>query len=296
MEPAATKFIDNLKEITMKTFRFVSVMFVAFAITIAARGNSAPQVVPASTAVPQTTLTIAGSGGAATVLKYLAEAYGKQHSELAFEFLSGSGSSGGVKGVLDATLDLGTMSRPPKDSELSSGIKYLAFSTDRIVIATSSDLSIPGLSSQQVKDIFLGDITNWSAVGGPNVPINVFVRDEDESRTQVLRKELFGDGAFATGSVVFTSEGDLRDALAATANTIAFLSYGGLRLSDSNAHALVIDGKDPADLGSNYPYDYALGVAYLPSNAAKIQSFLDFLASPEAFALLAEKGISPPSN
>jgi phosphate transport system substrate-binding protein len=275
-----------------KHIRLISFTLIA-TLLLTACGSLAAQP-PTPTAIPQTTLTIAGSGGAATVLKYLAAAHGKQHSEVTFDFLSGSSSGGGVKGALDGSLDLGVMSRPPKDAELADGVKYLPFSTDRIVVVTSPDLSIPALTSQQVKDIFLGNITNWSAVGGPDVSINVLVRDEDESSTQVLRKQLFGDAPFTAGSVVFTSDGDLRDALSKVTNAIAFLGYSGVRLSDSNLKALVIDGNDPAKLDNNYPYDRPMGVAYLPSNSAKMQSFLDFLASPEAAALLAEKGINPP--
>ena len=276
-----------------KHIRLISLTLIA-TLLLTACGSLAAQP-PPPTAIPQTTLTIAGSGGAATVLKYLAEAYGKQHNEMTFEFLSGSSSGGGITGVLDGTLDLGTMSRPPKDSELASGIKYLAFSSDRVAIITSSDLSISGLTSQQVKDIFLGNITNWSAVGGPNANISLLVRDEEESSTQILRTELFGDGAFAAGSVAFTSDADMRDALSKVGkNTVAFLGYNQLRLSDAKVHILVIDGQDPTELGGNYPYLRLMGVAYLPSNAAKVQPFLDFIASPEALALLAEKGISPP--
>jgi len=277
----------------MKSFYLVFTLWMVVALTLAACSSVATQTPPAP-ALPKTTLTIAGSGGAATVLKYLAGAYGEQHSEMGFEFLSGSSSGGGVKGVLDGTLDLGTMSRPPKDSELASGIEYIAISIDRIVIATSSDLSITNLTSQQVRDIFLGNITNWSAVGGPDVAINVFVRDEEESSTQVLRKELFGDEAFAAGAVVFTSDGDLRAALSDATNTITFLGYSGIRLSDADIRTLAIDGKDPSDLNSDYPYVRPMGVAYLLSNMSRVQPFLDFISSPEAYALLTEKGINPP--
>ena len=277
----------------MNTHRSLTLIFIV-ALTLVACTSPAAGPTSEPTAIAPTTLTIAGSGSAATVLKYLAGKYGEQHSEITFEFLSGSSSGGGVKGVLDNTLDLGTMSRPPKDSELASGIQYLVISTDRIVIVTSADLSISSLTSQQVKDIFMGTITNWSEVGGPNASINVLVRDEDESSTQVLRQELFGDGTFAPGAVVFTSDGDLRDALSKVSNTIAFLGYSGIRLSDLKLHTLLIDGHDPAALNSNYPYARPMGIAYLPSNADKVQTFLDFLGSPEAQALLAEKGINAP--
>jgi phosphate transport system substrate-binding protein len=278
----------------MKITRFVSVLFVALALVLAACAGPATQAAPEATAVPQTTLTVAGSGGASTVLKYLASAYAEDHSNMTFEFLSGSSSGGGVEGALNGSLDLGVLSRPPKDSELAAGVKYIAFATDRIAIATSSDLSITSLTSQQVKDIFLGGITNWSAVGGPDATINVLVRDEDESSTQILRKKLFEDGTFASGSVVFTSDGDIRGALSKVTHAIAFLSYSGLRLSDTKANALAIDGQDPANLNSAYPYDRLLGVAYVPASASKVQPFLDFLLSAEAGAILAEKGILQP--
>src|SRR5512147_735762 len=100
----------------MKNYRFIFVIFIAVALIFTACGGPTTQTVPDPTAIPQINLTIAGSGGAATVLKYLADAYTKQHSEMTFEFLSGSSSGGGVSGALDGTLDLGTMSRLPKDS------------------------------------------------------------------------------------------------------------------------------------------------------------------------------------
>jgi phosphate transport system substrate-binding protein len=278
----------------MKSFKFVSLICIVVALTLAACTSPAPQAAETQAPVSQTALTIAGSGGAATVLKYLANAYGEQHSNTTFEFLSGSSSGGGVKGALDGSLDLGVMSRAAKSSELESGVEYLPFASDQIIVATNSDMGISELTGQQMKDIFLGNITNWSEVGGPNAGINVLVRDEDESSTQVLRSLLFGDAAFANGSIVFTSEGELRDALTNSPNAIAFMSFGGLRLSDKNFPVLKIDGMDPANLSNNYPYFRPLGVAYVKSNMEKIQPFLDFLTSPEGRALLAEKGVKPP--
>jgi len=275
----------------MKTF-LASVLLVA-ASALAACGNPVPQTVQAPTS-PQTTLTIAGAGGTASLLKYLANSYSKEHRDIDFEFLSGSSSGGAVKGVVEGTLDLGTMSRLPKDSELEEGIQYLAFGSDQIAIVTSPDLLITGLTSQQIKDIFLGKTTNWAEVGGPDFAINVFVRDEEESSTQVLRDRLFGDEPFAAAAVVFTSEGEMRDGLSNATNTVAFLSYGSMRLNNMNVHALLIDGQDPANLSSDYPYCRPLGVVYMSSSAAKMQAFLDFIISPEAQALLAEQGVNRP--
>lgn len=280
----------------MKTQRFVAATLTTFIAMLSACGAPAAPapVVVEPTVVTQTHLVLAGSGGAATVLKYVAEAYDSKNDDVTFEFLSGSSSGGGVKGALDGSLDLGILSRAPKNSEVTSGIAYVAFAADQIAFVTSPDITITGLTAQQVKDIFLGQTVTWSDVGGPTEAINVLVRDEDESSTQILRAALFGADPFAIGSAVFTSEGELRDALANVKNGIAFMSYGGYRLSDKSFNVLAIDGKTPADLQSGYPYYRPLGVAFKPSNAAKVQSFLTYIGSPEATALLAEKGIPAP--
>ena len=83
-------------------------------VALTACGNSEPQIDTAPTPAPAFTLTITGAGGTTRVLQYLANNYSKQHNDITFEFLSGSGSSGGVKGVLAGKVDLGAMSRPPK--------------------------------------------------------------------------------------------------------------------------------------------------------------------------------------
>jgi phosphate transport system substrate-binding protein len=271
---------------------WLSLFIILSVLVLTACSGAQAQTAPTPAAAPQTTLTISGAGGSAALLKYLSASYSQQHRDLAFNFLSGSGTSGGVKGVLEGQLDLGTMSRPPKDEELAGGISYLYFGTERIVVATSQDLSITSLTSQQVEDIFQGKIKNWSEVGGPDVAISVLVRDEDETNTKVLRQELFGEAAFTPEAVVFTSEGDLKAAITSTSHAIAYLAYGGVRLDNLAVNPLVIDGQDPADFNGAYPYTRPLGVAYLPANAAKVQPFLDFISSPEAQTLLAEQGIT----
>lgn len=276
--------------------RFLTGTLIILTLILAGCAGAAAESAPAPTAAPPVEVVISGSGGSATILKSLAEAFRQDHTNWKFEFLSGAGTSGGVKGVLDGTLDLGTMARAPKDEELAQGLKYIHFATERIAFVTSQDISIGKLTGQQVQDIFAGKITNWSEVGGPDAAINLLIRDEDEANTQVLRKALFGETAFSTGAVVFTSEGDLRKALGSTGHAIAYAGYGGLKLEKVPANLLVVDGLDTADMSSDYPYTKPAGVAYLPANAAKLQPFLDFITSDEARKLLSEQWISVPTQ
>lgn len=277
-------------------FLTVSLMILIAVILAGCAGGAAAMPAPTPTAAPPVELVISGSGGTATLLKPLAQAFQQNHPNWSFEFLSGAGTGGGVKGVLEGALDLGTMARPPKDEEIAQGIEYVHFGTERIAFVISQNVPVSALTGQQLKDIFSGKISNWSEVGGPEAAINVLVRDEEETNTQILRKALFGDTPFSAGAVVFTSEGDLRKALAGSSHTIAFASYGGLRLEKVPVKVLAVDGHDPVDLNSAYPYDRSAGLAYLPSNAARLQPFLDFINSDEARDLLTGMGVNVPAQ
>jgi phosphate transport system substrate-binding protein len=243
------------------------------------------------TPVPKANVAVSGSGSVASTIKFLADAYGKKHSDLSFEFLSGSGTGGGTKGVLAQQLDLAAMARVPTSEESSAGMAFVGLGTDRIALVTSLDVSIAGLTGQQVKDILTGKITNWSAVGGPNATINVLVRDEADAATQILRDKLVGKEAFASGALVLTSAGDMNAALANTTNALGFGSYTNMVVDKAKARTLTVDGHAPADVNdTGYPFTRQIGVGYLPANA-KVKPFIDYIASPEAKTLLASVGV-----
>jgi phosphate transport system substrate-binding protein len=272
-----------------RSLRFWTSVGIALVLTLAA--CSAAQPTPMPTPVPKANVTVSGSGSVASTIKFLAEAYGKKHSDLSFEFLSGSGTGGGTKGVLAQQLDLAAMARVSTSEESSAGMAFVSLGADRVALATSLDVSVAGLTSQQVKDILTGKITNWSAVGGPNATINVLVRDEADAATQILRDKLVGKEAFASGALVLTSAGDMNAALANTTNALGFGSYTNMVVDKAKARALTVDGHAPADVNdTGYPFTRQIGVGYLPANA-KVKPFLDYIASPEAKTLLASVGV-----
>ena len=268
-------------------------MSVLIAMALSLTACSAAQPTPVPTPVPKANVSVSGSGSVASTIKFLADAYGKQHSDLSFEFLSGSGTGGGTKGVLAQQLDPAAMARVPTSEETSAGMAFVSLGADWVALATSLDVSIAGLTGQQVKDILTGKITNWSAVGGPDATINVFVRDEAEASTQILRDKLVGKDTFASGALVLTSAGDMNAALANTTNALGFGSYTTMLLDKAKARALTIDGHAPADVNdAGYPFTRQIGMGYLPANA-KVKPFLDYIASPEAKTLLASVGVAP---
>jgi phosphate transport system substrate-binding protein len=89
-----------------------------------------------------------------------------------------SPSSGqGIKMLLDGQIAFAQSSRPISEQEYQQAqqrgftLKQVPVAIDGIAIAVNPSLNMPGLTVDQVKGIFLGQIKNWQEVGGPNLAI-----------------------------------------------------------------------------------------------------------------------------
>lgn len=87
------------------------------------------------------------------------------------------GCSTGIKMLLDGQLSFAQNGRPLEDAEYRKAkdrnftLQQVPVAIDGIVFYTNLDVPLPGLFINQLQDIFLGKVTNWKQVGGPNLPI-----------------------------------------------------------------------------------------------------------------------------
>ncbi|RAM49189.1 MAG: phosphate ABC transporter substrate-binding protein [Hapalosiphonaceae cyanobacterium JJU2] len=92
------------------------------------------------------------------------------------------GSETGINMLLDNQLAFSQSSRPIKDEEYKKAqqrgfkLKEIPVAIDGIAIAVNPNLNLPGLTVKQLKDIYIGKITNWQQVGGPNLEITPYSR------------------------------------------------------------------------------------------------------------------------
>ena len=102
------------------------------------------------------------------------------------------GSSSGIRMLIEGTITFAQSSRPLLDHELSRAVvrgfslKQIPIAIDGLAIASHPDLNIPGLTLDQVKAIYLGKITNWKQVGGPDLPIKPYSRPVNDGGTVEL--------------------------------------------------------------------------------------------------------------
>lgn len=110
------------------------------------------------------TVTVAGSSSVTPVMEKLAEAYQALNPDVTIE-VNQSDSTTGVTSAIEGACDLGMASRDLKDSETSEGAQATVIATDGIVVIVNPESAVEDLTSDQVKQIFTGEITSWSEIG-----------------------------------------------------------------------------------------------------------------------------------
>lgn len=128
------------------------------------------------------------------------------------------GSGAGIKMLLNNQLAFAQSSRPLKPQEYETAeqkgftLKEIPVAIDGLAIAVHPDLQIPGLTVAQLRDIYLGKITNWQEVGGANLPIIPYTRDETAGGTvDFFLEEILGGEAFgANKEYVFSTTEAIR--------------------------------------------------------------------------------------
>ncbi len=106
-------------------------------------------------------VTVAGSSSVTPVMEKLAEAYKALNSEVTVE-VQQSDSTTGVTSALEGVCDIGMASRELKEEETAKGAQGQVIAMDGIAVVVNNDNPVDDLTSEQVKDIYVGDTTDWS--------------------------------------------------------------------------------------------------------------------------------------
>jgi phosphate transport system substrate-binding protein len=246
--------------------------------------SSAEKSTPTS---PEVTLTVSGSGSVTPILESMKSDF--EHDTLGYrlEVLSGSGTGGGVQGIIEGVLDLAAMARAPKEEETAQAVEFVSLGQAGEALITEPNVGVSGLTSEQIVALFSGEVTNWSEVGGPDLPIILYVRDESDSSTKALREAILGDTPFPElVAQVLTSQSDMLAAVERTPGSIGIATWPTALAKKSKVKPIMIDGLTPSD--PSYPMQTPLGIGYLVNRQADVQPLIDWLLSETGQALLQE--------
>lgn len=106
------------------------------------------------------TLTISGSSSVYPVMEVLVEKYSSLNPNVKVTLLQ-SDSTTGLNDAINGNSNIGMASRDLKESELGKGLTGLSIALDGIAIIVNNANSLDGLTTEQVRDIYLGKLTSW---------------------------------------------------------------------------------------------------------------------------------------
>lgn len=292
-----------MKKITRRSFITVCGA-VAAAAALTACGGSASSAAASSTSAAAgstaSSTAAALSGNVATggstsmknVIAALTEGFAEVEPGVTVSY-DPTGSGAGITGATDKTLDIGLSSRALKDEE-KNDVDGTVIALDGIAIIVNKDSKVEDLTVDQLKQMFTGEITNWSEVGGDDGEIVLIgreagsgTRDGFESIVDVKDSCKYAQELTATGAVISAVEANPLAigyaSLSAVGDTVKMVTVGGVECSEET----VKDGSYEVQR----PFVFVTNKSVALSEQA--QAFFDFATSADAADLIRTAGAVP---
>lgn len=186
------------------------------------------------------TVTLAGSTSMEKLCEALSESFMEENPGVTVT-VEYTGSGAGLESLAVGSVDIGNASRGLKDEEKESGAVENIVAIDGISVITDKNNTVTDVSSENLSKIYTGELTNWSELGGEDMPIVVIGR-EAGSGTRDAFEELLE----IKDSCKYAQELDSTGAvLAKVASTPGAIGYVSLDVVDSSVIGLKIDGVEP---------------------------------------------------
>jgi phosphate transport system substrate-binding protein len=255
-------------------------------------------------AVKQTPITIKGSDTRVILAQRWAEKYMAAHAQVGVQ-VTGGGSGTGISALINGTTDICNASRPMKKSEReklkqrynSLGVE-IPVARDGITLYVNESNPVTELSLDQIKAVYLGQITNWKDLGGSDGKIILYGR-ENSSGTYVYFRDNVLKGAD------FTPATQTLPGTAAVVNAVAKdnlgIGYGGAAYAKGIKQVLV--KKDASSPGyaptlesvksGDYPISRYLYMYARAKPAGAMKEFIDWVLSDEGQSIVSQVGYFP---
>ena len=239
-------------------------------------------------------ISVVGSTTVQPLAELLSEAYEAVDPNVIIT-VSGGGSSVGVKSASEQSADIGMASREIKDSEIEEcpEIVIHTIAYDGIAIVTGLDMELEGLTMEQARAIFAGEITDWAEVGAAAGPITVVSREEGSGTRAAFEELVLGESLMSADAILQPSNGAVRTTVTSTPGAIAYISFGYM---DDSTRPVNINGAAPSAEtveSGEYPVYRPLNMVTYGDPEGAVAQWLDFIKGADGQAIVVAEGYLP---
>jgi len=222
----------------------------------------------------------------AKLVPQLAEEYKAQHPDVSFE-IAAEGSTTGITAIIDGTAQIGMASRPTKATEVSAAaakgvtFKETIIAFDGIAVIVNGGNAVSSLTKKQIEQIFSGDVTDWSAVGGKPGPISIYTRNTSSGTYSEFKELAMSKRDYAGSSQKLAGNEQIAAEVGKNPNGIGYV--GLAYLGASGVKAVGVDGAVPTSANvqaKKYPFARPLYYYTNGTPAGEAARFVEFTLSP----------------
>ncbi len=232
----------------------------------------------------------------AKLVPTLAEEYKAKNPGVSFE-IAAEGSTTGLAAIIDGTAQIGMSSRRAKPTEMSAAtakgvtLKPLIVAHDGIGIVVHANNPLAKLSKRQVEQIFAGEVTDWSAVGGKPGKISIYTRNTASGTYSDFKQLAMNSKDYAKSSQKMAGNEQIAAEVGKNPNGIGYV--GLAYLTAPGLKVVAVDGLLPTKetvLKGTYPYSRPTFYYTNGAPTGEAAKFIEFTMGAEGKKIVEKVG------
>ncbi|MDR0355985.1 MAG: phosphate ABC transporter substrate-binding protein [Deltaproteobacteria bacterium] len=255
-----------------------------------------PQALWAADAKP--TLRISGSSTLLPVAEAAAEVYLEDRPDLLLT-VSGTGTGEGIRSIIEGNIDIADASRDLKAEEIQRAARYGAdlvkhsVALDCLAVIVHPSNPVQNITMEQLRGIYIGEITNWREVGGEDMVIVPINRDSSSGTFEMWIEEVLLWAKHRPDAQVQSSSGGVAFAVSGNKHALGYVSLGFL---SPQVKALSVNEIKPSiqtAADGSYPIKRELYMFVHAEHSVEVDKFLAFMSSPAGEDVIRKVGFIP---
>ena len=253
-----------------------------------------------STAAHAERLVIKGSDTlGAKLVPQLAEQFKTQNPDATFD-IAAEGSTTGFAALIDSTAQIGMASRPAKPEEIAAAkakgvtLKETIVAYDGVAVIVNAANPIKNLTKKQVEQIFTGEVSDWSAVGGSGGAISIYTRNTSSGTYSEFKELAMKKRDYAASAQKMAGNEQIAAEVGKNPNGIGYVGLAYVKAK--GIKVVSIDAAIPSvESVQRKTYPYARPTFFYTNGepAGLVKAFVDFTLSSAGQKIVGDVGFVP---